>query len=934
MILWLQFVFAVCITMQLAETSINDEYSKPLHAFALDREQGKALDPRVASRRRLAADADQAPLSWLMGSFFAYLYVGTPAQRVTVITDTGSHHTAFPCIGCACGKHMDAPYNPSLSSTAIISRCGGGKCFMQQSYSEGSSWHAYEVQDRVWVGEETVSTLPQVTQGLRGTLSTKFSLEGAREAVSANWSTLFKFGCQDKETGLFRTQEVDGIMGLSAHDNTLPFALYKAGVTTTKAFAMCMRTTGGVLTLGGVDASLHEEPARWAALLNKHTAGKRGDNGWFTVRLVDILMKPVDGPAKSIGVVSSKFSSGKGTIVDSGTTDTYLPSDITQKWNTLFAEMSGGMKYSNRMQEMSEADFSRLPTLVYRLEAWNGKGTVDIESPPSSYTETVVLPNGRVKRTHRVYTTEGVGAVLGSNFMTGYNTIFDIDAGKIGFARSKCMYSEHGAQPSPKIVRGDGTALDQGMIAPWEQSAYAKAVLDDKVSAQQGRVSVQVKGHSAAILSKSNFGLGSAEPGGHLPVLQYDFVQNGSFASYAQTILNKCGQAASELQSACSAKCSTIESKEAAYLATGQQTWGHRECVTSSPTGDAGKRHVQQQPCSYFCTSASEGRHMARGLAPQCLEEPWGECRADCTQTRSAVGAQTTTSDWAAIVWLKSILASFRTTYNNDVHNAADRAKNSTGTSCERHIETRLCRTHRCPSQTGDWSVAAEVHVRFVRNQWSNTHIADMIHALSLALHLPENFIHATKLKASPDEESGQELRGTVKLRIPNVHYRASTAKIAEQIAGAMRHADLPRLVSRLGSARGGAGSGEGYWLLPDTISFHGVSSTELRDAPQSTKVVTAEQAVSGIHGLSTSYLHPTTWSRVTYVRVFVACVLQVLAVGLFFVVRRVQEIRSEQPSKGFDAFIGTEQRRIGKTDSTDTPNSNGRRKRGRATMV
>jgi hypothetical protein len=46
------------------------------------------------------------PLFQGMGVHYAYMWVGTPPQRVTVIVDTGSHHTAFPCVGCKCGKHV------------------------------------------------------------------------------------------------------------------------------------------------------------------------------------------------------------------------------------------------------------------------------------------------------------------------------------------------------------------------------------------------------------------------------------------------------------------------------------------------------------------------------------------------------------------------------------------------------------------------------------------------------------------------------------------------------------------------------------------------------------------------------------------------------------------------------------------------------------
>jgi hypothetical protein len=68
-----------------------------------------AYDPRQRTRRLLEqsnrrltdsnSSAQIFPLFQGMGTHYSYIYVGSPPQRVSVIVDTGSHHTAFPCTG-------------------------------------------------------------------------------------------------------------------------------------------------------------------------------------------------------------------------------------------------------------------------------------------------------------------------------------------------------------------------------------------------------------------------------------------------------------------------------------------------------------------------------------------------------------------------------------------------------------------------------------------------------------------------------------------------------------------------------------------------------------------------------------------------------------------------------------------------------------------
>ena len=67
------------------------------------------------------------PLSQGYGTHFANVWVGTPVpQRKTVIVDTGSHYTAFPCTGCKdCGAphHTDPYYRPENSKTFQQLQC-------------------------------------------------------------------------------------------------------------------------------------------------------------------------------------------------------------------------------------------------------------------------------------------------------------------------------------------------------------------------------------------------------------------------------------------------------------------------------------------------------------------------------------------------------------------------------------------------------------------------------------------------------------------------------------------------------------------------------------------------------------------------------------------------------------------------------------------
>jgi len=342
-------VLLTLICAETTETVIDDSLPATFITLGLFQKDGMAHDTRQKTRRlveqskRRLTDMSNSsapifPLFQGMGTHYSFIYVGSPPQRVSVIVDTGSHHTAFPCTGCSCGKHMDPYFDPKKSNTSEIPKCSGKPCFFQQSYSEGSSWHAFKVSDKVWMGGKTINAINKASHS----------------------SVNFQFGCQDSETGLFRTQHVDGIMGMSAAEDTLPFQLVSQKITKTRIFAMCFAIGGGILTLGGVDQSIHTPGAvvKYARLIK--------DRGWFTVRLLDVSLRSSslskyrkegvstdmhlqDGGVSttSIGISVSNLNGKKGVIVDSGTTDTYLPISVRKSFIDLFKKISDGHSYTN-----------------------------------------------------------------------------------------------------------------------------------------------------------------------------------------------------------------------------------------------------------------------------------------------------------------------------------------------------------------------------------------------------------------------------------------------------------------------------------------------------------------------------------------------------------------------------------------------------------
>ncbi|POM59643.1 hypothetical protein PHPALM_31595, partial [Phytophthora palmivora] len=279
------------------QRSVSDLSHRLAHQEARTRRRAQEEADTVDGDFKLGAVAlSESPLGVGYGTHYAEIYLGIPAQRASVIVDTGSHLTALPCSSCnGCGQHTDPLFEVSKSTTAkylachdfdSCRSCEQDRCYISQSYMEGSMWEAVMVDELVWVGG--FSTPSDEMEGILKTFGFRFPV-----------------GCQTKETGLFITQKENGIMGLGRHRSTVMSYMLNAGRVAQNLFTLCFAGDGGELVFGGVDYSHHTSDVGYTPLLNDKSA-------YYPVHVKDIRMNGV-----SLGIDTGTINSGRGVIVDS-----------------------------------------------------------------------------------------------------------------------------------------------------------------------------------------------------------------------------------------------------------------------------------------------------------------------------------------------------------------------------------------------------------------------------------------------------------------------------------------------------------------------------------------------------------------------------------------------------------------------------------------
>lgn len=374
---------------------------------------------------------NEVPLGVGIGTHYAELYMGIPTQKASVIVDTGSHLTAFPCNTCRdCGHHTDPLFDVAKSKTlqyvtcrsyTSCTSCNEDKCYISQSYTEGSMWSAIMIEDVAWLG------------GMNDKHPDRFLKHfGVRMPV----------GCQTKETGLFITQKENGIMGFGRDKATLMSHMLAEGRIDEDTFAMCFSPTGGSLVLGGVDYSHHRTKVAYTPLVG-------GSSSWYPVKVKDILVG-----GKTLGVSEKQLNSGRGIIVDSGTTDTFFVASAARAFNAMYSDIAG-TDYSEDWMKLSQDELMKLPNITIVLQGDGKEEDIELEIPATKYLSKA--DDGTYYG--NFHFSERSGGVLGASTMVGYDVIFDMEERRIGFAESLCDATKF-KHPASNVPQPSGPQKD------------------------------------------------------------------------------------------------------------------------------------------------------------------------------------------------------------------------------------------------------------------------------------------------------------------------------------------------------------------------------------------------------------------------------------------------------------------------------------------
>lgn len=355
---------------------------------------------------------------------YANVSVGTPSKWFLVALDTGSDLFWVPCDCTQCVKSLKTRSGASLelniyslneSSTSKSIPCNSSSCVKQRQCSGRSSACSYQVQ---YLSNNTSSSGILVEDILHMT---------AEGNPGKNIDALITLGCGQVETGSFLDGAApNGLFGLGMDKSSVPSILSAAGIAA-NSFSMCFGHDGiGRITFGNI-GNPNQDETRFSINQSHPT---------YNISVTQITVETIES--------SFEFSA----IFDSGTSFTYLNDPAYTQLSKSFDSSAVDKRLPSDPAVPFEYCYSVSPNetiLVPNVTLTMKGGALFPVLDPI-----IVLYDERTVRYCLGIVKSSDVNIIGQNFMTGYNIIFDRERMVLGWKMSNC-YDIQGSSTSTVV---------------------------------------------------------------------------------------------------------------------------------------------------------------------------------------------------------------------------------------------------------------------------------------------------------------------------------------------------------------------------------------------------------------------------------------------------------------------------------------------------
>ena len=130
--------------------------------------------------------------------------------------------------------------------------------------------------------------------------------------------------------------------------------------------------------VGGVDATHHIHTMQFAEL--------KVTGAFYAVETLSVSLVGAQGDESMVEAPAGEWNRGNGLVVDSGTTDMYLPRRAGEAWVRAWAKVYPRWTYdADKTFTMHENELNALPSVRFRFRGVDGEVAVDVR--PESFVE-------------------------------------------------------------------------------------------------------------------------------------------------------------------------------------------------------------------------------------------------------------------------------------------------------------------------------------------------------------------------------------------------------------------------------------------------------------------------------------------------------------------------------------------------------------------